>query len=87
MILVRMNILKKESWIKVIARRDYHLLLIYMPKLTFIKVTRDTYKIAESIRNHMHDYRRGEILRSGIHVTIMGPPNVGKSSFLNYLSM
>jgi len=56
-------------------------------ELTFIKVTRDTYKIAESIRNHMHDYRRGEILRNGIHVAIMGPPNAGKSSFLNCLSM
>ncbi|CAG8501762.1 7057_t:CDS:10 [Paraglomus occultum] len=56
------------------------------PKLTFIKVTRSTHKIAESIRNHMHDYRRGEILRNGIHVAIMGPPNAGKSSFLNYLT-
>ena len=30
--------------------------------------------------------RRGEIMREGVSVAIVGPPNVGKSSILNALS-
>lgn len=35
----------------------------------------------------MNDNRRGEILRNGIRLAIVGPPNAGKSSLLNYLGM
>ncbi|KAL3662630.1 hypothetical protein V7S43_012481 [Phytophthora oleae] len=42
--------------------------------------------LADSIRGHLADGRRGEILRSGIHVAILGPPNAGKSSLLNVLA-
>lgn len=38
------------------------------------------------ISNHLHDGRRGEILRHGLQVAIIGPPNAGKSSFLNLLT-
>ncbi len=30
--------------------------------------------------------RRGELVRSGVRAAIVGPPNVGKSSILNYLA-
>lgn len=37
------------------------------------------------IRRYLDDGRRGEIIRSGIHLAIVGPPNAGKSSLLNWL--
>uniref|UniRef100_A0AAV1UJX7 TrmE-type G domain-containing protein n=1 Tax=Peronospora matthiolae TaxID=2874970 RepID=A0AAV1UJX7_9STRA len=42
--------------------------------------------LADSIRGHLADGRRGEILRSGVQVAILGPPNAGKSSLLNVLA-
>ena len=42
--------------------------------------------VGDSIRDHLADGRRGEILRSGVQVAIVGPPNAGKSSMLNVLA-
>jgi tRNA modification GTPase len=38
------------------------------------------------INEHLNDNTRGERLRSGLRLTIFGPPNAGKSSLLNYLA-
>ena len=41
--------------------------------------------LLEEMTRHLDDGRRGERLRSGVHVAIIGPPNAGKSSLLNIL--
>jgi tRNA modification GTPase len=36
------------------------------------------------VKKHLNDGRRGEIIRSGFQIAIIGPPNAGKSSLLNW---
>lgn len=43
-------------------------------------------EIAAEIHIHLNDARRGEILRQGFHLTVIGPPNSGKSSLINALA-
>ncbi len=30
------------------------------------------------LQRHLHDGRRGELVREGIHIALAGPPNAGK---------
>lgn len=43
-------------------------------------------KLDAEIATHLADDGRGERLRDGVHVAIIGPPNAGKSSLLNMLA-
>ncbi|MCC6597175.1 MAG: tRNA uridine-5-carboxymethylaminomethyl(34) synthesis GTPase MnmE [Alphaproteobacteria bacterium] len=42
--------------------------------------------LAAEISAHLDDNRRGERLREGVHVAILGAPNAGKSSLINALA-
>ena len=42
--------------------------------------------LANEVESHLDDGHRGERLRDGIAVAILGPPNAGKSSMLNQLA-
>ncbi|KYR00835.1 GTP-binding protein 3 [Tieghemostelium lacteum] len=42
--------------------------------------------IRDRIQSHLNDGKRGERLRQGAQVTILGPPNAGKSSLINLLT-
>ena len=42
--------------------------------------------IYEQVQRHMDDSGRGEALREGLRLTILGPPNAGKSSLINALA-
>jgi len=50
------------------------------------KVKPDLERLGDDIVAHLDDNRRGERLREGIKIAVMGAPNAGKSSFINALA-
>lgn len=46
----------------------------------------DMRRLDQDILNHLSGARAGEIVRDGLNVVIVGPPNAGKSSLLNFLA-
>jgi tRNA modification GTPase len=52
----------------------------------FAAARRAASEIIEQIQIHMDDSGRGESLREGLRLTILGPPNAGKSSLINALA-
>jgi tRNA modification GTPase len=47
---------------------------------------KDVAQLERDLAGHLKDGRRGERLRDGFHIAIIGPPNAGKSSLLNQLA-
>src|SRR6202012_130971 len=55
-------------------------------EIEFIGAKNAAQHIARQIIEHLEDSRRGEVLREGLRLAIIGPPNAGKSSLLNALA-
>ncbi|KAJ2656060.1 mitochondrial splicing system protein [Coemansia sp. RSA 1200] len=49
-------------------------------------VCKRTDQLITEITHHLDDKRRGEIMRTGVSLSIVGPPNSGKSTLLNKLA-
>ena len=49
------------------------------------KAVEEVKGLVRTIESHIADARRGEIVRSGIKLSIFGPQNAGKSSQLDFL--
>lgn len=52
---------------------------------TMDDVHKTVQKLIENIEKFLNDSRKGEMRRNGIKIVILGEPNVGKSSFMNYI--
>ena len=57
-----------------------------LPQEVIAEARRMTDTIREEVEAHLRDGRRGELVRDGLFVAIVGPPNAGKSSLLNALA-
>jgi len=57
-----------------------------LPKNIIKKIQKTSRQILKEIKNTLNDQKVGERIREGFKIAIVGPPNSGKSSLLNYLS-
>lgn len=57
-----------------------------MPEGVAEKLAPDVKKLLGEIKDHLDDNRRGERLRDGIRIAVIGAPNAGKSSLVNALA-
>jgi len=57
-----------------------------LPKNIINKIQTTSNKILLEIKKALNDEKVGERIREGYKIAIIGPPNSGKSSLLNYLS-
>ena len=56
-----------------------------LPKGMLDKIKVETEKIKIEIKKNLDDQKVGERIRDGFKIAIVGPPNAGKSSLINYL--
>lgn len=57
-----------------------------LPSDLSARTRRNLLGILKEIQKHIADSRRGEIIRDGVFLTVIGPPNAGKSSLINAMA-
>jgi tRNA modification GTPase len=57
-----------------------------LPEEVVAEAQRMSGDITAEIEKHLADARRGELVRDGFYVAVVGPPNAGKSSLVNALA-
>jgi len=57
-----------------------------LPKNIFNEIHKISKNVLSEIKKTLNDQKVGERIREGFKIAIIGPPNSGKSSLLNYLS-
>lgn len=83
---------KTDGWRERLVKALAHLEAVIdfpdedLPEDTAKALWRSVDALEKEISSNKDDHGRGERLRSGVHVAIVGPPNAGKSSLLNLLA-
>lgn len=81
-----------DSWRERLLRAQAHLEAMIdfsdedLPEGLLGKVRVIVAETNREIGTHLDDGRRGELIREGLRIAIIGPPNAGKSSLLNLLA-
>ncbi len=57
-----------------------------LPADVFARSNMEVFDIYNEITSHLSDARRGELVRDGLFLTVIGSPNAGKSSLINALA-